>query len=135
MTDAGSRVTTAQARGALRGGGRGRQNAISQRGRGKGKKRKEGGGAESSATGSGRGQQNARARTTSRGRAVARGRASNSTNVHSAERAQYRTGEGSAHWMLFGDEDAEARGRRAVLPDLNAEMPFDEFLILQNAPQ
>ena len=45
------------------------------------------------------------------------------------------TGQGSAHWMLFGDEEAEARGRRASLPDLNAEFPFDEVPVSQNAPQ
>ena len=134
MAAAGGRVTTAQTRGDLR-GGRGRQNAESQRGRGRGKKRKEGEGAGTSTRGRGTGQPKSRARTTSRGRAVARGRASNSSNVHSDERPQYMTGEGSAHWMLFGDEEAEARGRRAVVPDLNAELPFDEFPISQNAPQ
>jgi hypothetical protein len=130
MLVAGGRVTTAQARGAIRGGGRGRRNAGSQRGsgvgaRGKGKKRKKGEHTETSAGG--------RARRKVNGSGDGRGDTS-STNAEAEERAQYRIGPGSAHHLLFGDEDAEQRARRDSLPDLNEDVPFDEVQISQNAP-
>jgi hypothetical protein len=53
------------------------------------------------------------------------------TSRGSSRRRNYRTGPGSAYWLLVGDEE---QGRN-VVPDLNAMLPEEEEIpISQNAP-
>ena len=124
-----ARVTTASSRGTLRRRGRGRTSAPrepgtstvaaeqgnSSRGRRKSKKRSR----EASTSG-----------TTHVPDAEPTGSATTS------RRGSYNTGPGSAHYLLFGDEE---RRRATEIPDLNAEfiphLDAQEVPLTQNAPQ
>lgn len=132
------RVTTAQTRGSLRGRGRGRVtgaerdsspservSATAQRGRG------------SATTQRGRGSV-----SRSRGKRAAKGKGKASRKSDASEagtsapkrrKRGYKTGPGSVHYMLFGDD---TEGRFAV-PDLNETVPEEtqeELVLTQNAP-
>jgi hypothetical protein len=108
------RVTTASARGNLRGRGRGRSCATREP-----TKRKEPAGEAGS----------------SRGRGKVRKKAT-TEEPPIASRRGYNAGIGSAHYMIFGDDEEQRRTRE--LPDLNAEvvpdMNVQEFALSQNAP-
>ena len=109
-----SRVTTASTRGTLR--GRGRSTATrAARGTGTGKGKKRSVQPRTTAQ-----EQDHDAEANDRARAVKRG---------------YKTGPGSAHHLLFGNQNQ----RRAIdLPDLNAEVTDDltaqELFLSQSAP-
>jgi hypothetical protein len=54
---------------------------------------------------------------------------------HQREEGDYNTEEGSAYYLLFGDEQEQARARQSSLPDLNEVFPDqDEVELTQIAP-
>jgi hypothetical protein len=121
-------VTTASARGNLRGRGRGRGATTREKTRGRAPTQE---------------QRNSRGRGKGRKRAAASAsaEAADATHTEEAEAADsaraskrgFNTGPGSIYYMLFGDEQ-----RTSEIPDLNVEvfpgLNVQEFPISQNAP-
>jgi hypothetical protein len=113
---ASTRVITASTRGNLRGRGRGR-------GRGR-----------STATTATRNTSTATDTAAGNKRTAAAAGASSSSRPP-PRRRNYNTGPGTAHYLLFGDDEQRGQADGEGIPDLNAPVPGEEIPVSQNAPQ